>query len=328
MSMCGGMRSRFVRTPGSHKERPGPEADDARAVHGTWDYKWPQGSKIRVAFLEVPQSELKLYRQGSEERDWCSETTSLSDIKHTVAEVATKWTTGTNLTLEFDLEREYPANGTPSRGQREYHVLVSVAPLVLDESSRKQDEDVIFPSAELGRFACRADYGRPTVYVGKREGYTRSYVKDKISILGDVEYFKSKEFRHWVCHEFGHVLGLAHIHQDPRVPERVFKRDQELIAEIKRESRKEVTQAFVRRGILERWPCLVAADRRVLYSDWWDQVPENVDNSKYLDYFKTSVMTHSIIGRLLQGTGPGELLHLPDQPTAADRALVQRMYPC
>jgi len=344
MSVCGRMVYR-VRPQGrasvpSARDSQRPWADDPRAVHGTWDYKWPADSTIRVAFLGLSTREQSRYFDPHPDSHWVRETMSAREIKLRVEEVARRWVEGTNLRFEFNHHDDYPAAsesvGCGTRGRPgDYHVLVSLAPLPFTDTnhvthgSTSDDQSIHFPSAELGRFACRAAYGHATVFLGKREGYTREYAQQNQGILEHEEYFRSREFRHWVCHEFGHVVGLAHIHQDPRIPGNVFREESEVIQEIKRESRRVVTPEFVQRGILERWPCLLSADHtEVKYSDWWDHLPQAASPQAYLRHFQSSVMTHSIIGRLVRGAASsGQTLHLPDTPLEPDQQLVRRMYP-
>jgi hypothetical protein len=265
------------------------------------------------------EEERQLYFGERRPDGWVKESSKLDATKKTVAKTAAKWTQAVNLDLEFT-DTEFSQDDREIGG---YDVLVSLAPLPI-----LGPQEVHFPSAELGRFACRAACGTPTVYLGKRAGYTEEYFErpGNSDVLGHKEYFKSKEFRHWVCHEFGHVVGLAHIHQDPRISSDVFKATSELIKEITAESRTHVTEKFVERGILERWPGIVTPDDEVLYSDWWGGVPTAGGMEAYLEFFQSSVMTHSIIARLLAGQGSKQPLHLPDEPTPADHALVRTMY--
>lgn len=175
-------------------------------VMGTWDFKWPLGTKIRVAFQPPRNAKAEAFQEA----------------KSLVAAIANRWLDGRAdvafdwLELSEALEAaDTPDDETPEARRdrstfvlpattqeflaRDYDILVSLDPLLA------LNEPLLFPKSELGAFARRVDYGVPTVFLGplKEQSLT--------------EYLKTDLAQYFVLHEFGHVLGLVHEHQNPNL---------------------------------------------------------------------------------------------------------------
>jgi hypothetical protein len=190
-------------------------------VMGTWDFKWPQGKVIRVAFQEPQERAPDLYR-------------AIETIQRTAATWIPSQDGGAKPNISFewmtnllppgergDLQGASAYNTSPSGDafrEYDYDVLVSLDPLprdLYDPLTGEHRERIFLPQSQLGSFARRLDYGVPTIYLGpfaKTESLTKHY--------------ESKGIAYYVLHEFGHVLGLGHAHQSPRRRQR-WKADAE-----------------------------------------------------------------------------------------------------
>jgi len=182
-------------------------------VSGTWDFKWPLGTRIRVAFQRPPA-------------------VSDSDFERArarVIELASRWTPylpADRLELDFSLPSLDPplGDGSPvidrhrssflleTAREVPYDVLVSLEPLpiVLEDPFRGpklQKLTLDFPVSDIGSYSRRGDYGAPTIHVGPFGKFGASFV----------DYFQMPVAEHVIVHEFGHVLGLTHLHQHPRL---------------------------------------------------------------------------------------------------------------
>jgi len=204
-------RSSTSSRPSSDVEAP----KGAIEVLGTWDFKWPQNTKIRVAFQSPDSPDI-----------------DVNDFKKAVEQIkklARSWTqtNGKNhAAIDFDFletplepaDSTDPQNGSPfeapndlgAYGKVNYDVLVSLDQLPRgrrDPVSVELIERIFLPRSELGSFARRQDYGVPTINIGPFAG-----LFDK----GLANYYEFNPVgRFYVVHEFGHVLGLIHEHQNP-----------------------------------------------------------------------------------------------------------------
>jgi len=181
------------------------------ALTGTWDFKWPRGTKVRVAFQKPAKGSPEDFNAAKKEIRALAETWTVSAGKP-VANIALEW-------LPDDLEQakahdpegrstfKYPGTDAENKA-RNYDVLVSLDQLPPKNVGAVAREGFLaLPRAELGSFARRRDYGVPTLHIGPIEARARTTL---------AEYYQGDNVaRFYVVHEFGHALGLPHGHQDP-----------------------------------------------------------------------------------------------------------------
>jgi hypothetical protein len=322
-----------------------------RRVFGTWDFKWPQGSSIQVAFQRLPQSHPALGQM------------TLSDnvqreLFQQVLSRASTWLESVdgkkpNINLEFHNSPEHwwPAP-TPdgwaksgAGGGCKYDVLVSLIPLD-DVKEPKTDEQAdgtvhLFPRAQLGTYSRRVPQGVPTVYLGRPRYLTERAPKHQPA----AEYFNSDQFKHCIVHEFGHVLGLAHEHQNPKADPRWMEPG--VIARILSEETKmrpqefaaampsgEDLEDFVRQQITEPWPITkIDEDGKLAYkfSDWRD--PPREQEGRYdFDSIMTDPMWPCFVDypgvkAAIAADPTKRTLFGLHAPTASDLVQLGRMYP-
>jgi len=187
------------------------------AIRGTWDFKWPRGTKIRVAFQQTVA-------------DWGFPDIGLL-MKHFECHVGLWKIQDTNLSIEFVREllpAPAPVNGKTATlwharsslsedcGHHpsviDYDILVSFArlPAFVRPPGSSTMETVSAQSSVLGSYALRLGYGIPTMFVGPHESLCKTPQDASDYFLG-----RDKIFQFIVCHEMGHALGLAHEHQNP-----------------------------------------------------------------------------------------------------------------
>lgn len=302
---------------GSSRRRAADAQADRDALHGTWDFLWPRGKTVRIAVQQLSDVGQEIYGDGQ----------PFEHIVQAFIEQTRRWNGRAGISLEV-LERQLPA----VRRERErrlrftsdqappwldYDVLVSFEPLPVEielpwlEGGRPQIEELHFPSASLGSFHTRAEFGIPTLQLGVREHFS-----DK------TRYFGSDEFKHWTVHELGHVLGLPHIHQHPWLTaKKLFRPMGEIIDSIESSTGVRVSEDFVERAILERWPVMPRPDA-LPYSTWW-QLPAGSPGLE--EVLCESVMSHWLLRRFLIQP-PSETGTLSLTPSPADLELLQRMY--
>jgi hypothetical protein len=311
--------------------------DDGR-VFGTWDFKWPQRYEVEVRFQALPTDQLEalpkevvlpegftltneesaLIAQGQE---------PFGKLTRLVECLAQRWLAGSsnpaNIRLVFRHDDPVRRASAAIATALEYDVLVSLANLPQDRRGRSSNDEgftdsVFLPGSELGRYAQRADYSVPTTYLGKRKQYPGP----------SAQYFGSHEFWHWCVHEFGHVLGLPHEHQNPKVHEKVragLKSDQDIarilataLGENGRPNPR-ITATEIAEEITTPWPAAMI-DLVPQYSDFRDHLDLRPDDS-------SSIMFHIYWQRLLIGSTEEETPRFFERPREGDLKHLLSMYP-
>ena len=337
-----------------------PQSQQKR-IFGTWDFKWRPGKEIRIAFQELPHLDPPI---------------SFHDLMPKVVDYASRWNdSGSPLKLAF-LQETLPAPdpglpaGKSADGKKrvDYDVLVSLAPLpfrvsykikgppnkpgqlwserTIDRTADGKPMEIPLPTAQLGRFALRCDYGVPTVYLGRPNRTTtpsaatlaaalgltatlEQFVPTKDDTLAD--YFgtrkhpsKTGEFECTIVHEFGHVLGIPHLHQSPLARLR-WRSVKEICSLISAGTGVEVDEDFVRGQALLPLPSTRSAHGDALFSDWSAPAMD-----RYGDAVLDSVMTHPLLQFMLEPPNDPALANkVPVRittPTSMDFDFLRSMY--
>lgn len=304
-------------------------SNDGR-VYGTWDFKWPQGTVIRVAFQDwaggYSDSNLdgiEFTPDGDDEKRLLDKQTGYGRLTRIVECLARRWLVqGPNIGFDF----QHPADPTrpPPEPPPDYDVLVSLAKLPLEQTRQElvdgktepRKKKYFLPGSELGRYAQRIDHGVPTTYLGKREHLAGS----------QAEYFSSPEFRHWAIHEFGHVLGFPHEQQNPNLAGKIALKPTDDLVRILRSSLgypvggpHDITAEEVDEEIVRPWPTL-EPDHPFCDFRTYRQTDPTDDTA--------SVMFHLYWQRLLEGGDENAPARYYDRPLPRDlEVLMSRMYP-
>jgi hypothetical protein len=316
--------------------RNASDSNDGR-IYGTWDFKWPQGTTIRVAFQEwlrdsgaIPER-VEFDTQDPAELKILADRTGYARLTRIVECLARRWLARTpSIDFKFEHDTYIPRRPEEPTDQAFrnsaddlYDVLISLAPLPqhqkrqllqADGTTESHETKYFLPGSELGRYAQRIDYGVPSTYLGKREHLAAS----------PAEYFSSPEFHHWVVHEFGHVLGLPHEQQNPNINHRIQLKEKDELVKILQTALgyppgpvQDITPAEIEEEIIQPWPTLPGAP----YCDFRTYDPGvPIDDT-------TSVMFHLFWERL---TADGKVDAKPryyDRPHDRDLDAVSKMYP-
>jgi hypothetical protein len=327
-------------------------------LFGTWDFKWRAGEVIDVAFLQ-PRAELvkalvdhRVHFEGSaQETEFLGDTTGVPRLTRIIELLARRWLQRpANIEFKFDHEL-FPRDRAKWPAERRYDVLVSLDDLPLTRPEAKVEGvkplRFFLPSSELGRYSQRIDYGNPTVYLGKRQYWSLWQEPERTSSR---EYFDSPEFTHWVIHEFGHVLGLPHEHQNPHINRQIRRQllpvsgaDPSLVGVLRHalgypanlpEEQQEITPLEINQEIRTAWETMgqtPEGDFRFCDFRRYRKSDDVTDDS-------SSIMFHVYWQRLLRSRDPqdqGERSQRhPDAPpnfhrapTGRDLAVVTKMYP-
>jgi len=307
-------------------------------VYGTWDFKWPQGYRIKVAFQEwnggaVDFDTVRFVPENASEKAVIGTARGYGRLTRIVECLASRWLSGSpNIRFEFDHEHRVATKVTARNCDNTYDVLVSLSPLPrfqprmvlqIGGAEGAKPAKYFLPGSELGRYAQRVDYGVPTTYLGKRR-YLRASLED---------YFGSQEFQHWTIHEFGHVLGLVHEQQNPNIFPRIHLKPLDQVVAILRRSLgypepphgasrtlvdgEEITKDEVEEELSQAWPAL-PGNPFCDFREYGPGVP--IDDT-------SSVMFHLYWARLLKGGSEDAPPVYYSKPHERDLAALQQMYP-
>lgn len=292
-------------------------------IFGTWDFKWPRHKKIRVAFQQLPPSLHPSMTFEQLHKKVCDYAGRWNVDKSPLELVFL------DRTLPAP-DPELPAGQSAAGGQHvDYDVLVSLAPLPFEGRykikapptkpgqlwSEKLVEagPISLPTSQLGRFALRCDYGVPTVYLGRPNrtaqpsastlaadsGTDQLVVPAKNDSLAD--YFGppdrpsgTLEFEAGIVHEFGHVLGIPHLHQSPLARVR-WRSIEDIRDRIAAGTGVKVDDQFIRGQLLLPFPSTRSLHGDVLFSDWMPPPMDRYGDSEVGD----AVMSHPLLRFLL-----------------------------
>lgn len=249
-----------------------------RRLFGTWDFKWRQGTEIRVAFidddatlnqlveLDAPGEKVPLHRAVIKlAQRWLEEAEGLPGTPNIsfewIEDDEAKRAAAKKKYREIQADPKKRSTGEGRRDADPYDVLLTFDDLPRIRAFSAADDNSILASSHLGSYARRERLYVPTAFLGI------SSERPKTAL----PYFDSAEFRWTVIHEFGHILGLAHEHQNPLVPlewlpaqeiaaifQGVFglTKDLDYIAQ------------YVKSELTGKWPSSPPVNGSVPFSDW------------------------------------------------------------
>ena len=200
----------------------------------------------------------------------------------------------------------------------DYDVLISFAPMPLVIPGTDHLENaarvIVYAQSELGAYARREDFGLPTAYLGRPTSFKKEGDDD-----ADVAWLNSSEGNFTLHHEIGHILGLAHEHQNPRrtaLAPLTWRRKAEILEILKSRGLEPLYQDFIDLDLVEPFPLLPGAE---CFSQW--RTPSDAEVAGGLI---DSVMIEPIYRCMLQSREPGHDC-LNDPKCSVEQAIYQKL---
>jgi hypothetical protein len=288
-------------------------------IMGTWDYKWPLGTVISVAFQRPPGVEREEFEAAKRRIKRLARLWNDSEASVKLAFVNVDFPPPNTKKLDGALVSHPQQRSLVKAGaDRPYDVLVSLERLpvkIVDTIATKREEPRDLPFSELGTFARRVNYGQPTIYIGPTP---------EAAAISLADYYKGRLAQHMVVHEFGHVLGLAHEHQSPvaRRDIRGLMKSLDAIeghTAAKRTGMRKVhfDKDFIKGNVRNVWP----GNER--FSDWRSYEDEPHLSSVMAGAYVEHVHRHGAANSNGQRP-PSEIIVAP---TTSDLAFLAKIYP-
>jgi hypothetical protein len=317
-----------------------------RRLFGTWDFKWRQGTKIRVAFLDSTkelnqplqlEGQTLTRRRAVEElaNRWLAELDGERGVPNISFEFIDEFdrTAATEVFEAQMAAREQAAkegrrveddakeNNLLPAARDTYDVLLWLGELPEESYRPAQAEESILASSHLGSYARRERRYIPTAYLGVS--------KDRD--LSPKAYFDSPEFAWTVIHEFGHILGLAHEHQNPLVDLR-WKELPEAMDLFRKvlhpKTSDKVLAEYLQSELTSKWPSSPVSDGSVPFSDWQPGSAQDVLGSvmtfPLARFLVAGSPTPAAVGPDLLAQAVGEL---GNRPSVRDLRHLRALYP-